>query len=131
MRIYLGGPINGRTDSECNDWRAEARKLLEGYGHGVIDPMRHDYRGREIGHEHEIVNADKSDIAQCDVLLMNVTQVSVGTSMEVFFGWLVGKQVVLIVGDRVSPWLTWHSHHRASSVVAAVDVIASLFQKPL
>lgn len=25
-KVYLCGPINGCTDSECKDWRAEALK---------------------------------------------------------------------------------------------------------
>jgi hypothetical protein len=43
MKVYLCGPINGCTDSECIDWRAAAKKRLS----DTIDPMRRDYRGRE------------------------------------------------------------------------------------
>jgi hypothetical protein len=89
MIFYLGGPINGCTDEEANGWRSAVKPLIEAAGHDWIDPMARDYRGREMepGIAAEIVENDKDDILRSDVLLMNCPKPSVGTSMEVLFGW--------------------------------------------
>ncbi len=122
MKVYLGGPIFGRTDVECKDWRTEARRLLA--GHEVIDPMDRDYRGKEDENVEDIVNGDKLAIWGCDVLLMNCTTPSVGTSMEVFFGWLLGKRVLVVErSGHPSPWLRHHSHAVFGTVQAAVESI--------
>jgi hypothetical protein len=107
VRIYLGGPINGCTDAECKDWRTEARRLLE--GHEIVDPMERDYRRREDACVDEIVELDKQDIDGCDVLLMNCLRPSVGTSMEVLYGWTRCRHVVVIAQAPVSPWLRYHA----------------------
>lgn len=113
MKVYLGGPINGCTDEEANGWRTEAKALLEELGFEWVDPMRRDYRGREMepGIAREIVAGDLEDIHACDVLLMNCPRPSVGTSMEVFYGHQIGKRVVCVVpeGWVPSPWLVVHS----------------------
>jgi len=41
---YLCGGINGLNDSQCKNWREEAKELL---GTETLDPMRNDYRGIE------------------------------------------------------------------------------------
>ena len=115
MRIYLGGPINGCTDEEANGWRGELTKEIEARGWQAVDPMRRDYRGREMepGIAHEIVNGDLEDINSCDVLVFNCPKPSVGTSMEVFYGFNAGKRVIAVVPDdgrEPSPWLIVHSN---------------------
>ena len=59
--VYLAGPINGRPDHECSNWRDEAANMLHLRGHGAADPMLRDYRGRELdpGVAREIVEGDK------------------------------------------------------------------------
>jgi len=125
MRIYLGGPINGCTDEEANGWRDEAKAVIEAAGHEWIDPMSRDYRGREMepGIAQEIVKGDLEDINACDVLLMNCPKPSVGTSMEIFYGYQAGKRVIVVVPDDgrdPSPWLVVHSNEivRGSAVQA-------------
>ena len=115
MRIYLGGPINGCTDQEAHGWRDELKPLLEDEGHVWVDPMRRDYRGREMepGIAEEIVTGDIEDIDSCDVLIMNCPTPSVGTSMEMFYAYRAGKVVIAVVpeGKEPSPWLVYHSTH--------------------
>lgn len=114
MRIYLGGPINGCTDEEASGWRDELKPLLEAAGHEWVDPMVRDYRGREMepGIAQEIVDGDIQDIDSCDLLVMACPKPSVGTSMEVFYGFRSGKKVYCVIpeGDTPSPWLVAHSH---------------------
>ncbi len=107
MKVYLCGPINGCSDSECNDWRSEAKK----HWPDTLDPMRRDYRGREVECFIEIVDLDKRDVIDCDVVLANCPKPSVGTSMEIFFAWQLGKRIICIVPDKTkaSPWLRYHA----------------------
>jgi nucleoside 2-deoxyribosyltransferase len=109
MKIaYLGGPILGCTDAECMDWRAEAVAKLQC---STLDPLRRDYRGKEDAHVREIVEDDKSDIDQCDYLLMFCPKPSAGTSMEIIYGWEKGKRVWVVVpeGIAISPWVRYHA----------------------
>jgi len=109
--VYLCGGINGLTDAEANDWRTEAKQLLEQKGIAWLDPMRRDYRGNEDAMYKGIVAADMEDIRHCTALLVNATRPSWGTAMEVWhaahpFFQEEKKLVYAFVGDaRVSPWL--------------------------
>jgi len=124
-KIYLCGPINGCTDEECNDWRAEVKKHFP----NSIDPMRRDYRGREIDCVNEIVELDKKDVRACDVVLANCPTPSVGTSMEVLFAWEIGKHVVAVhpTDKKQSPWLMYHAAEVVSTVREAIEIIEERF----
>jgi nucleoside 2-deoxyribosyltransferase len=110
--IYLAGPINGCTDEECKDWREYVKSQLG--EESTLDPMRRDYRGREMECVDEIVEGDKVDIDQSDILLINYDRPSVGTSMEILYAWERGKKIIVVApptaGFRISPWLKYHSH---------------------
>lgn len=108
--IYLCGPINGCTDEECRDWRDFVKTQWGGH---CIDPMVRDYRGRESEAFREIVEFDKIDVANSDILLVNYDKPSVGTSMEVLFAWQIGKRVIVVCREDavISPWLRYHAHH--------------------
>lgn len=122
-KVYLCGPINGRSDDDCKNWREAAKSVLT----NTCDPMDRDYRGRELepGVAAEIVENDKNDIRRCDALLVYYDKPSVGTSMEVFFAHALGKRILLVdkSGKPLSPWLTYH----VSEVYAALnDALAAL-----
>lgn len=121
--IYLCGPINGCTDEECKDWR-EAVKAR--WPKDTLDPMRRDYRGKEDESVNEIVEWDKIDITNSDVILVNYEEPSVGTSMEMLFAWERGKLVVVVAkrGASLSPWLRYHSHRIFHSFEEAIIWIA-------
>lgn len=125
--VYLCGPINKCSDSEASDWREAAKKELTGFN--LLDPMRRDYRGRELepGIAHEIVVGDKQDLQDSDILLAYCPKPSVGTSMEVFmFHAVLGKPVIIVhPEDKPSPWLIEHSSH----IVKTFDEAFSLVGK--
>lgn len=108
MVVYLCGPINGCTDDECMNWREEAKRRLK----NTIDPMERDYRGLESECVDEIVELDKQDIDNSDILLVNYVKPSVGTSMEILYAWERGKRIYVVApkGVTISPWLAYHSH---------------------
>lgn len=121
--FYLAGPINGCTDAEANDWRAEAKQRLVGYS--WLDPMSRDYRGRELepGIAQEIVHGDKTDIKSCDGMLIYFEKPSVGTSMEVLYAWERGIPAVVVnkSGKPLSPWMIYHTIAQVKTIKQAVD----------
>ena len=119
MSVYLCGPILGCTDEECKNWREAAKQQ----GFNCIDPMRRDYRGKELQYYQEIVEDDKLDIMMCDALLVNYIKPSVGTSMEILFAWEQRKRIIVVAakGSVISPWLKYHSD-------AIVETFAEAFQ---
>ena len=102
-------------------WRDKARKLLEGTGFDVFDPMDRDFRGREGATAREIVSLDLHAIAVCDYILVNASRPSWGTAMEVVRAWDGGKRVVAFADtDSPSPWLVMHTHAVLRSLEAAI-----------
>lgn len=124
---YLCGPINGCTDEECKDWRAAFTAL---WGGTVLDPMRRDYRGKEDAAWREIVELDKIDVSNADVIVVSYDKPSVGTSMEVLYAWERGKPVIIVAAKdaRISPWLRYHSHRIVHSYVDAVTAANQILQ---
>jgi len=119
--IYLCGPINGCTDEECRDWREFIKTQWAGR---CIDPMVRDYRGREAEAFREIVELDKIDVADADIILVNYDKPSVGTSMEILFAWQIGKRVIVVCREDavISPWLRYHAHHLCHTWAEALRV---------
>jgi hypothetical protein len=124
--VYLIGPINGCTDAEANDWRSLMKSLLPGYT--ILDPMRRDYRGREMepGIAGEIVGGDLDDCEACDVAVAFRPKPSDGSAMEQFYCHRdLGKPVVAIVpaGVTPSPWTVHFSTVRVATEREAADWI--------
>jgi nucleoside 2-deoxyribosyltransferase len=124
MKVYLAGPINGCDDATAKNWREYAKARLEAE---TLDPIRRDFRGREMepGIDAEIVEGDKADIEGSDILLVNASSPSVGTSMEVLYAFQRGKIVVSVYNNPrpPSPWLTYHSNKVFSGLDAAIEFV--------
>jgi hypothetical protein len=120
--IYLCGPINGCTDEECKDWRELVKSIWPGK---TLDPMRRDYRGKEDQSVNQIVEFDKIDLMNSDIILVNYDKPSVGTSMEILYAFERGKFVIVVAaeGSRISPWMTYHSHAIVRSFADALRYI--------
>jgi nucleoside 2-deoxyribosyltransferase len=125
-KIYLCGPIMDCTGGESVEWRTAAK---EGLSHKftMLDPMRRNFRDREIDSANEIVEFDLQDVRDADILLVNYTKVSIGTSMEVFFASHdLGKFVVAFSPDAyqdLSPWMVRHCTKILSSLDEAIAYI--------
>lgn len=121
--VYLCGPINGRSDDDCKGWREVAKEHLL----STLDPMDRDYRGRELeaGIAREIVENDKKDIENSDILLVYYDKPSVGTSMEILFAYELGCRIILVnKSDKpLSPWLLYHCHKIYDSLEDAIEDI--------
>lgn len=122
---YLCGPINGCTDEECNNWRSLFKSLWSGE---TLDPMRRDYRGKEAESYREIVELDKIDVANSDVIIVSYEKPSVGTSMEILYAWERGKPIVVVARPDavISPWMRYHSHKIVNSYADAAQQAANI-----
>lgn len=116
MRLYLAGPINGCSDSECVDWR-ERVKLSCHREIEIIDPMSRDYRGYENKNVISIVHGDKEDIHSSHAIIANTNKPSWGTAMEIFWGWSLGIPTHAFMEDpsSASPWIKYHCRTISSS----------------
>jgi nucleoside 2-deoxyribosyltransferase len=83
--IYLSGPIMDERDGVAREWREQAKKLL-GRNFRLLDPMRRAFRDREVDSANEIVEFDLQDVRDADIILVNYSKPSIGTSMEIFYG---------------------------------------------
>jgi nucleoside 2-deoxyribosyltransferase len=121
--IYLCGPINGRTTADATGWR---EMVKQNWPHQTLDPMRRDYRGRELepGIAARIVAGDIEDIQNSDAILVFFDKPSVGTAMEVFYAKHTLKKPVVVVNasDKpLSPWMIHHSDFVVDNVTGALQ----------
>jgi nucleoside 2-deoxyribosyltransferase len=107
-KIYLCGPIMDCDAAESKDWRTRAKERLAGR-FIVLDPMRRNFRDRELDSANEIVEFDLQDIRDADLVLVNYAKASIGTAMETFYaGHDLGKFVIAfspIPFRDCSPWM--------------------------
>lgn len=107
-KIYLCGPIMDCSTSESATWRQRAKERLAGR-FVLLDPMRRNFRDREIDSANEIVEFDLQDVREADILLVNYSKASIGTSMEVFYAsHNLGKFVIAFNPSEfadLSPWM--------------------------
>ena len=120
--VYLSGAMLDCTDAECRDWREYAKRNLQCQ---TLDPMIRDYRERPMDGMLDMVENDKADIDRCDCVLVNFIKPSVGTSMEVLYGWERGKNIILVApaDTNISPWLVYHSHQVFHRIEDAIEYI--------
>ena len=89
-------------------WRDIARNILS-QQFRLLDPMRRNFRDKEVDSSNEIVEFDLQDIRDTDIILVNYAKPSIGTSMEVFYASHdLGKFVVAFSPFSFkdsSPWM--------------------------
>ena len=99
------------TGDESIEWRSVTKTRLSDK-FTILDPMRRNFRDREIDSANEIVDFDLQDVRDADILLVNYTKVSIGTSMEVFYASHdLGKFVIAFSPypyQDMSPWMVRH-----------------------
>jgi nucleoside 2-deoxyribosyltransferase len=89
-------------------WRAAATALLQPRFR-LLNPMRRNFKDREVDSANEIVEFDLQDVRDADIILVNYSKPSIGTSMEVFYAsFNLGKFVVAFAPFKFhecSPWM--------------------------
>jgi len=128
--IYLSGPIMDEHLGHAREWREEAKKKLEGH-FKILDPMRRNFKDREVDSANEIVEFDLQDVRDADILLVNYNKASIGTSMEVFYAAQdLGKFVISFSPfsfQDCSPWMVRYSTKILPSLSDATDYLVSHF----
>lgn len=107
-RIYLCGPIMDEHEGHARAWRERAKQLLSN-DFVLLDPMRRNFKDREVDSANEIVEFDLQDIRDADIVLVNYNKASIGTSMEVFYASHDLKKFVVgfspFTFKDCSPWM--------------------------
>jgi nucleoside 2-deoxyribosyltransferase len=126
--IYLSGPIMDCDEPSAKDWRTRSKEKLAGR-FVLLDPMRRDFRDREIDSSNEIVEFDLQDIRDADIILVNYSKASIGTSMEVFYASHdLGKFVIAFSPfkfEDCSPWMVRY----CTKILPSLDEAAAYVNK--
>jgi len=129
-KIYLSGPIMDETHTAAKTWREVAKQSL--CDHFILlDPMRRNFKDREVDSANEIVEFDLQDVRDADILLVNYNKASIGTAMEVFHaGFNLGKFIVAFSPfsfKDCSPWMVKYCTKIQPSLEEAIAYIRENF----
>jgi nucleoside 2-deoxyribosyltransferase len=113
MKVYLAGPIAGKSYEEAMDWRLAAYHYFSGYGITSYSPMRAkdglkgtkvlsgvDYPEEGPLSSRAMYRRDLHDVRTADVVLVNLTgadRVSIGTMIEIGYAVAQGKYIVVVM----------------------------------
>ena len=129
-KIYLSGPIMDEHEGSAREWREIGKRLL-GDKFFLLDPMRRNFKDREVDSANEIVRFDLQDVEDADLLLVNYNKPSIGTSMEVFHAsHNLGKFVVAFSPFSFkdsSPWMVKYCTKILPTLEGACDYIKRHF----
>jgi nucleoside 2-deoxyribosyltransferase len=116
--VYLAGPISGCSYEGATNWREEAASVLFDEGIAAFSPMRHkeyllgehaiqdSYDQHYLSTMRAIMTRDFRDATKCDMIITNVvgaTKVSIGTVMEIAWGFQARVPVVLVSEGKENP----------------------------
>ena len=111
-------------------WRQEARERLQDQ-FLLLDPMRRNFKDREVDSANEIVEFDLQDVRDADIVLVNYNKPSIGTAMEVFYAAHdLGKFVVAFSPfdfQNCNPWMVRFCTKILPSLDAAIVYIREHF----
>ena len=128
--VYLSGPIMDEHEGAAREWRLLAKKMLSRHFR-ILDPMRRQFKDREVDSANEIVEFDLQDVRDADILLVNYNKASIGTSMEVFYGAQnLGKFVIAFSPfdfKNCSPWMVRYSTKILPNMEEAANYLITHF----
>jgi nucleoside 2-deoxyribosyltransferase len=118
------------THTAAKTWREVAKQQLCDQ-FILLDPMRRNFKDREVDSANEIVEFDLQDVRDADILLVNYNKASIGTAMEVFFAaHNLGKFIVAFAPFTFrdcSPWMVKYCTKILPSLEDAVAYIRENF----
>ena len=131
-KVYLSGPIMDEHEGAARAWRELAKKVL-GKDFLLLDPMRRNFKDREVDSANEIVEFDLQDVRDADILLVNYNKPSIGTAMEVFYASQnLGKFVVAFSPYSFkdsSPWMVRYCTKILPDLESAMTYLKDHFLK--
>ena len=124
--VYLAGPIQDCSDDQCIDWRDEIVAKLPDFE--CRNPMVRDARGMEMTQEtiKWVVEGDKQDIRESDIVIVNYMFPSSGTSMEILQAYNQFTPVLVICDkpiNEISPWIQYHSTRIFQNIDEVVEYL--------
>ena len=129
-KIYLSGPIMDEHVDTAKTWRERATAELREH-FVILDPMRRNFKDREVDSANEITEFDLQDVRDADILLVNYSKVSIGTSMEVFYAAHdLGKFIVAFSPypyKECSPWMVRYCTKILLDINSAIAYIRDHF----
>lgn len=129
-RIYLCGPIMDETPGHAAEWRQVATRLLTP-DFILLDPMRRNFKDREVDSANEIVEFDLQDVRDADILLVNYSKPSIGTAMEVFYAGHVLHKFVIAFSpfpfQDCNPWMVKYCTKILPTIESASQYIRDHF----
>ncbi len=129
-KIYLCGPIMDEQEGTAKEWRTIAQEQLDDR-FVLLDPMRRNFKDREVDSANEIVEFDLQDVRDADIVLVNYNKASIGTAMEVFYASHdLGKFVVAFSPfpfQECNPWMVRFCTKILPSLDAAITYINTHF----
>jgi len=108
IKVYLAGPMMDCNKEEMLDWRKKVKMDLKPYGVKFLDPTRRSKR-KNLSSSY-IVDCDKKDILNSDIVFVNLWKHSIGTSMEVLFAWENNKGIICCAQKDIMNNI-WLKHH--------------------
>jgi nucleoside 2-deoxyribosyltransferase len=130
--VYLSGPIMDEHEGEARAWRGAAAELLGGHFR-LLNPMRRNFTDRLVDSANEIVEFDLQDVRDADILLVNYSKASIGTSMEVFHAsFNLGKFVITFSPFEFadcSPWMVRFSTKILPDLELACEYLLTHFSE--
>jgi len=134
LSVYLSHPLSGLTVEEINKWYSPWILELKNREFIVYDPITMQTKLKELkteklGHivsdrcdaitnDHSIYERDKWGVSQADIILVDLSgakAISIGCTMEIGWGALLNKHVVVVM-DKSNP-------HYHTFVLKSADVI--------
>jgi nucleoside 2-deoxyribosyltransferase len=129
-KVYLSGPIMDENPELAKTWRERATEQLRN-NFVILDPMRRNFKDREVDSANEIVEFDLQDVREADILMVNYNKTSIGTSMEVFYAAHdLGKFIVAFSPypfQECSPWMVRYCTKILPTFEEAVQYIEDNF----
>jgi len=130
--VYLSGPITGCSSAVFSDWRKHVTRQLKN-GISAVDPTRDatdptvvservltdSERLRNLLHGKEILDRNKADLQNCDLVLANLldaARVSIGSVGEIFWANAFGKPVVIVRQEHHDV----HDHGLLNSIATCI-----------
>ena len=117
-------------EGQARAWRELARERLR-IAFTLLDPMRRNFKDREVDSANEIVEFDLQDVRDADIILVNYNKPSIGTSMEVFYAAHdLGKFIVAFSPfsfQECSPWMVRYCTKILPSLESAVTYLREHF----
>lgn len=130
QKIYLCGPIMDEHEGEARQWREAVHTVL-GRRFMLLDPMRRNFKDREVDSANEIVEFDLQDVRDADIILVNYNKPSIGTAMEVFYAAHDLQKFVVAFSpfsfQECNPWMVRFCTKILPDLESAMDYIIEHF----